>query len=176
LLRAAALRRGEAAPVDVALLCRRNGIALAFALIAMFAAGAAVPGQAPAWKILVGPVIALLAAVSVVRARWLARKLDSQLPFVVREPVTDALVVARRWLGGSIPVWSVRSSVVLAPTAALAAVAAFAWGLTDDQGTVASSLVAAGIEAALTVAGFLVLGPLLGLRTALHPNQSDVTP
>ncbi len=164
-LQALAMRHRPATPADVVLLCRRNTSALAFSLTALFAAGAAVPGQASAWAVLGGPVVAVLAAVWVVRVRALARRLEARPHVPVRSPLADLLAVARQ------PVRAHRAdelsplTALLVPGVAVATVAAFWWGRLD-HGTVGSSLAAAAIEAALTVAGFLVLGPVLGLRSA----------
>lgn len=80
LLRAGAMRGESVTPADVVLLCRRNAAAIGFALLAMFAVGAAIPGQTAAWRILAGPVCAAIALASVVRARSLARMLDPHRP------------------------------------------------------------------------------------------------
>ena len=86
-LRAAAMRREIASPDEVRLLCRRNTMALSFALLALFAVGAALPGQTAAWKVLAGPTIAVIAASSVTRVRWLTRKLDPHRSSIVRTPL-----------------------------------------------------------------------------------------
>jgi hypothetical protein len=173
-LRAAAIRREPATPAGVALLCRRNATALAFALATLFAAGAAVPGHTSAWKVLSGPAIAAVAATSVLRSRSLARKLDTRTSRIVQAPLTDLLTVARRSSSASGPAASSRSIALLGPTVAVATVAAFLWDHLD-HGTLASSVAAAGIEAALTVAGFLLLGPALGLRAARRTSRGSAT-
>jgi hypothetical protein len=164
-LRAAAMRHRSATPADVALLCRRDGAALAFSALALFAAGAAVPGNAPAWSILTGPAVAVLAALLVWRARSLARKLDSRPCRTVRAPMTDLLAIIRPSDTADGATEHSPFVRLLAPTVAVAAVAAFTWDH-FDHGSVGSSLAAAGTEAVLTVAGFLLLGPVLGLFPA----------
>jgi hypothetical protein len=161
-LRAGAMRHRTATPVDVVLLCRRNAAALAFSATTLIAAAGAVPGHAAAWEVLAGPVAAVLAAVQVLRARSLARKLDTRPCRIVRAPLTDLLVIGHQ--SDRAGAATRRSPVVglLVPTVALATVAAFLWDRLD-HGNVGSSLSAAGIEAALTVAGFGLFGPVLGL-------------
>jgi hypothetical protein len=162
-LRAAAMAREESGAGDVAGLCRRNLLALALAALTMFAAGAAVPGRAAAWIVLLGPALASTAIIAVLRARSLARRIDPRAGVDRRSPVTDLATVAARLLPrGEVAVPPIR--FVLVPTALLAAAAAFAWDH-GDHGTVTTSLAAAGVEALLTIGGFVVLGPALGLRT-----------
>lgn len=96
LVQAAAMRYSAATPADVVLLCRRNLAALGFALMTLFAAGAAVPGQAPAWKLLVGPAVAAVAVVGVLRARLLAGAVDPDASWETRSPLGDVLTLVRR--------------------------------------------------------------------------------
>jgi hypothetical protein len=170
-LRAAAMRHRPATPADVALLCRRNGAALAFSATALFAAAAAVPGHSSVWTVLMGPVVAVLAASWVVRARSLARKLDARPCRIVQAPLPDLLTVAHhsdvaRRAAEHSPLMR-----LLVPTVAIGTVAAFLWDHLD-HGRFGSSLGAAGMEAALTVAGFVLLGPALGLRPRRHHGSA----
>ena len=162
-LRAAAMRREIASPDEVRLLCRRNTMALGFALLALFAVGAGLPGHTAAWKVLAGPAIAVIAALSVTRVRRLTRKLDPHRSSIVRTPLTDAATLAGR--STDAPVSRLRSGAVLPLVVLLAAVAAFTWDLLD-HGSVAASGAAAAIEATMTIGGFLFLGRGLGLHTA----------
>lgn len=165
-LRAAAMRGEVGSPPDVALLCRRNGTALAFAFLTLFAAGAGVPGQTAAWKVMGGPVVAMVAAAAVARVRWHARQLDGYSCSLVRAPWADAAALTRRLAGVQGPDRAPRPAVVVAATVVLATGAAFAWDLLD-HGTVAGSGVAAGTEAAMVLSGFVVLGRTLGLHAPL---------
>lgn len=165
LVRAAVMRGETGTPADVALLCRRNATALGFAFLTMFAAGAAVPGQGAAWQILAGPAVALAAVVSLVRARWLVRRLDPRPAPVVRPPLVDLAALVSPFVDVREAAARLRSGVVLAGTVVLAMTAASAWDLLD-QGTVATSAVAAATEAGLALAGFVLLGRLLGLHAA----------
>lgn len=174
LLRAAVMRGETGTPADVALLCRRNGAALGFAFLTMFAAGAAVPGQGPAWQILAGPLVALVAVASVVRAWWLVRRLDPHPARVLRPPLVDVAALVSPFVDVREVAGRLRSGAVLAGTVVVAMAAAAAWDLLD-QGTVATSAVAAAIEAGLTVAGFVLLGRLLGLHAALARRRGDGT-
>ncbi|MDX6317403.1 MAG: hypothetical protein QOD35_803 [Nocardioidaceae bacterium] len=174
-LRAAAMRHRPATPGDVVLLCRRDGAALAFSALALFAAGAAVPGNAAAWAILSGPAVAVLAAFWVMRVRSLARKLDSRPCRDVRAPLTDLLAILRpsdprdRAAGHSPFIG------LLLPSVAVATVAAFWWDHLD-HGSFVSSLAVAGTEAALTVAGFVFLGPVLGLLSPRRVSEGRTAP
>lgn len=170
LVQAAAMRYAAATPTDVVLLCRRNLAALGFALMTLFAAGAAVPGQAPAWKLLMGPAVAAVAVVGVLRARLLAGAVDPDASWETRSPLGDVLTLLRRsGVAGS----HAGSGVLLGPTVVVASVAAFCWDHLD-QGTLATSTTAAGIEAGLVLAGFVVLGRALGLRSAWRPARPMV--
>jgi hypothetical protein len=173
-LRAAAMQHQPATPADVVLLCHRNGGALAFSVLALLAAGGAVPGHAAAWAILTGPIVAALAAVSVVRARSLARKLAGGTLRAFRPPLTDLLAIAHRSesLGTAAGLSPVTG--LLLPAVAVATVAAFLWDHLD-HGTVASSLAAAGTEAVLTIAGFVLLGPVLGLLPARSRSHGSAS-
>lgn len=163
LLQAAAMRSERGSPADAALLCRRNAYALGFALLTIFAVGAAVPGQTAAWRILSGPAVAAIAVASVIRAYSLARKLDPHPPSVVRPPLTDAAALAGF-------AWREHPVALLVPTVLVAMAAAFAWD-SLDHGTVAQAGVAAAVEAALTVTAFVFLGRALGLHGVLGPRQ-----
>jgi hypothetical protein len=169
-LRTAAMSHHAATPADVVLLCRRNGAALAFSALALFAAGAAVPGNAAAWAILTGPVVAVLAALWVMRARSLARKLDCRPCRNVRAPLTDLLAIVRPSDTAGRAAGHSPFIGLLVPTVAVATVAAFTWDHLDHA-SIGSSLAAAGTEAALTVAGFVLLGPVLGLYPARRRSQ-----
>lgn len=162
-LRAAALRGELGSPADAALLCRRNAVALASALLTLFAVGAALPGQTSAWRVVAGPAIAVIAAASVARARSLARKLDPHPGRAVRAPVADVAALAGRPADAPGGRWQAHPGVVLVLTVLVAMAGAFTWDLMD-HGTVAASAAAAAIEAALTLAGFVFLGRGLGLH------------
>ncbi len=161
-LRAVVIRAEAGTPDDYALLCRRNATALTFALLTMFAAGGAVPGQTAAWKIVTGPLVAMIATGFVVRARSLARALGPG-NHVVRSPLPDAGFLAR---------WNFlesarfqRPSMVLVPTVLVAMVAAFAWNALD-HGSMIGSVQVACVEAGLVISGFVFLGRNLGLHGA----------
>jgi hypothetical protein len=173
-LRALAMRRGSATAADVVLLCRRNGAALAFALLTLVAAGGAVPGHASAWTVLVGPMVAVLAAASIVRSRSLARRIDPNAPRPVETPLDDLCVVAGRPVHTSGRARSSSSILLLTPTLMIATAAAFFWDR-QDHGSLTNSAAAAGIEAALTVAGFVLLGPILGLRPTHGTRRGSAT-
>jgi hypothetical protein len=66
-------------------------------------------------------------------------------------------------------------AVMLTAGSAVAAAAAFVWGHADDHGNLASGLAAAGIETALTVIGFVLLGPALGLWSARTAGRGGVS-
>jgi len=173
-LRAVAMRRGPATAADVVLLCRRNGAALAFAVLTLVAAGGAVPGHTAAWKVLIGPVVAVLATASIVRSRSLARRVDPDAPRAAHTPLADLRVVASRSAQTSRHATSGKSGLFLVPTLMIAAAAAFVWDH-QDHGTLANSLTVAGIETALTVAGFVLLGRVLGLRPARGTRRGGAT-
>lgn len=173
-LRAAAMRGETGSPADVALLCRRNAMALGFALLTLFALGAAVPGQTTTWSVLSGPVIALVATAGLARVRSLARMLDPHPAGVVRTPLSDVTALAGHAPHAPGPEWHAHPAALLVPTVVIAMAAAFAWDLLD-HGTVAASGLAAAIEAAMTLAGFVFLGRALGLRTALGRRRQHET-
>ncbi len=165
LLQVAAMGAQAGTPADVALLCRRNASAVGFALLAMFAVGAALPGQTAAWRIIVGPAVAVIALASLVRARSLARALDRHASRALRSPLTDAAVLVGRAVdtpgsGG----WE-RPVAPLVCTMLIAMTGAFAWD-SLDHGSLAEALVAAAVEAGLMIAGFVLLGGALGLRAS----------
>jgi uncharacterized membrane protein len=166
---AATMRREVATPADVALVVRRALTALASAVMTLFAAAAAVPGQAPAWQVLAGPVVALLAVGVLARAHLLVRAIEPHRTRVIREPFTDVLALLRR-RGPTTADRPRRAVLTLGPTVVVAAAAAFAWDHLD-QGTLGTSATAAGIEAALTVAGFVLLGGGLGVRPAVRSHR-----
>ncbi len=89
LIQALALRRGTMSPSELAVLVRRNLVASIAAGVTMFAAGAAVPGQAPALALLAGPVIACVALVGVLRTRRLTLRTQHLRP--------GASVIIRRY-------------------------------------------------------------------------------
>lgn len=174
-LRAAGMRNRPAAPADVALLCRRNGSALAFAVLTLFAAGAARPGHGSALQLLLGPAVAVLAALLVLRGRSLARQLDAYGQRTVRTPWADLRAMAHLpTTRGRAPDRS-GPAVMLTVGTVVAAAAAFVWGHADDHGNLASGLAAAGIETALTVIGFVLLGPALGLWSARTAGRGGVS-
>lgn len=160
-LQALALRRRRTTAQDVALLCRRNGTALLAAGITLFAAGGAVPGHGSAVLLLVGPAVATVAGLSVARTRSIIRGLLTARPPLVRSPLTDLAALT----GLTLP--DVRPARLLLPTVVVASTAAFLWDH-QDQGTFASGLTTAGVQAMLVVLGFLLLGPGLGLRPRPH--------
>lgn len=145
LLQAIALRHEAEPPGQLALLARRNALALGAAGVTMFAAGAALPGNGSAVLLLGGPALVCVALVFVLRARALARRLEGGRTRALRPPI--AIVPMPQ---------------LLALTTACAAVAAFLRD-TAERATASQALVTAGIEATAVVACFLVLGPALGL-------------
>ena len=173
-LRAAGMRNRPATPADVALLCRRNGCALAFALLTLLAAGGALPGHGSAVQLLLGPAAAVPAMVLVLRTRSLARKLDAYGQRTVRAPWADLRAVVHLPAGAARRLDPSNPTVLLAVGATVAAAAAFVWGHMDDHGNLASALAAAGTETVLTVLGFLLLGPALGLWSARTPRRGSV--
>ena len=163
LLRAAAMRAEEGTPAELALLCRRNGVALVFSALTMFAVGAAVPGDTAAWRILLGPLSAVVAGMALVRAYAPARRHRGDEERVVHPPLADLMSAARLSPIVGTPAWSTRPGAVLAPALFVCTIAAAWWGYHDDHGTAADAAAAAGIEAACLLAGFALLGPILGL-------------
>lgn len=168
-VQAAGMRHAPAAPADMALLCRRNAAALMFAALTLFAAGAAVPGQGGAVSLLAGPTAAGLAIIAVLRTRSLVRRLPSGRSRVRRLPLTDVAAI----LAPSTPNMAHRT--LLLPSTLLATASAFVWDHTDG-GTATSSLTSASIEAALVIAGYLALGPALGLRPSRHGRRPGAEP
>lgn len=155
------LRRQHTTAQDVALLCRRNGTALLAAGSTLFAAGGAVPGHGSAVPLLIGPALAAVAGLSVLRTRLIIRGLPAVRQPMVRSPLTDLSALT----GLALP--PVRPARLLPPTVVVAATVAFLWDH-QDRGTSASALTTAGLQAMLVVIGFLVLGPTLGLRARRH--------
>lgn len=162
LLRAAAMRYEVGTPAEVALLCRRNWVALGFAALTMLAAGAGVPGQTAAWRILLGPAVVVPAAIALASAGRVVRRQASREERAVRAPLAELATLARRTADVPHPPWTARPGVVLVPTLLGSALAAFWWSYLD-HGTAPGSAAAAGIEAACVLVGFVVLGPALGL-------------
>jgi hypothetical protein len=158
-VQALAHRRETLQPADTALLVRRNACALAAAALTMFAAGAAVPGTASAVLLLAGPALACVAAVGVLRARSLARRIDGSKARVARPPLEDL----RQLTGLAVP--TPDPLRLLALTMSVAAAAAFARDLAEHA-TLGGALVTAAIEVAAVAGGFVVLGRALGLTAA----------
>jgi hypothetical protein len=145
LLQGLALRRETMPPDQLALLARRNAVALCAAGVTMFAAGAAVPGNGSAILLAAGPALVCVALVTVLRALAIARKLAGGRTRAVRSPLP-----------------MVPMPQLLALTTVCAAVAAFLRD-TAENASASQALVTAGIEAAAVVGCFLALGPALGL-------------
>jgi hypothetical protein len=164
IVQALAHRRETLPPAGAVLLARRNAGALAAAALTMFAAGAAVPGNASPVLLMAGPVLACVAAVAVLRARSLARRLDGSRMRVASAPLADL----RQLVG--LPVPSLDPVRLLVLTMGVAAAVAFVRDLAEHA-TVSGALVTAGIEAAAVVVGFVALGRALGLH-APHPADT----
>jgi hypothetical protein len=169
-VRVTAMRRESGTPEDVLLLCRRGWAALAFAFLALFAVGAALPGHASAWAVLPGPMIGVVAAVAIARARRLVRRSTPPPARVVRPPLADLVAIAGRSVGARGSWWDAHPVAVLGPVVVVTAAGAFLWALAD-HGTVAGSVQAATVEAALTVGVFVLLGRSLGLHAALARHR-----
>jgi len=148
--------RTQMTPADAALLARRNTCALAAAGIAMFSAGAALPGQGSAGFLLAGPALAAVAGILVLRARSFARKLDGSRTRAIRPPLNDLATFI------PLPLTSVDAYRFYFFTICIAAVAAFVWDR-GEQATIAQALVIAGVEAASIAGCFALLGRTLGL-------------
>ena len=163
------MRYRRAEPAEVALLCRRTLLALAFAAATLFAAAAAVPGHAPAWEVVTGPLVGLLATFGVLRVRSLGRGSDAFSRRLVRAPSSDLLAGLRQ---SPVPHGLIESSSLglLAPAVVVACAAAFAWDRLD-HGSISSAIVAASSEAFMTVLGFLLLGSVLGLRSTRRGSR-----
>jgi len=154
LAQALVLRRSTMPPSDVVLLARRNGCALAAAGLAMFSAGAALPGDGSAVLLLGGPALVCVAGRR--PARPVAGPPPRRLARVRRPPAARGPRAAH-----PPPVPSLDARRLLLVTTCVAAVAAFA----RDRGEHASAgqaLITAGIEGLAVVGCFLVLGPVLG--------------
>jgi HAAS len=162
-LRASATRHLPASAADVALLSRRNITALSFAVLCLLAAGGAVPGNAPPWRLLIGPIVAVCAAVGVLSTHRLVRKVDGPTTQLVREPLNDLRAVLHPSGQRSGDGTTVSSTSLLVVTVIVAAVAAFLWDHLDG-GTSSTSIRAATLEVVFVICGFVVLGPALGLR------------
>jgi len=165
IVQALVLRHGTMASADVALLARRDACALVAAGLAMFSAGAAVPGRGSAVVLLAGPLVVGVAAVSVLRTRSLARRLDGTGPWVVRPPLDDV----SRATGVSIRVLAPRRLLLI--TTPVAAAAAFTRDVVEHA-QLSQALATAGIEAVAVVACFLLLGPALGLWRPSVPRAT----
>lgn len=150
LLQALGGRSRTASPAELALLIRRDSCALVAAGLTMLAAGAALPGQGSALALSVGPVLVCLAAILVLRAQRLTRRLDGSGDRVMRMPFSRRVRV-------------VNAYELLAPTVAAVGAAAFWWDR-GEQGTYLHALSTAGLEATAVVTCFLLLGPALGLH------------
>lgn len=173
LIRVIAMRHESATASDVLLLCRRSWIALGSALVTMFAAGAGVTGKTDAWRVLIGPAMIALASIALVSVGRLARRHEHRRARLVRPPLVDLAGIAHLSdiLGSN---WIARPSVILGPTVVAAAAAAFWWNHLD-HGSAAGSSAAAGIEATCALAGFLLLGPSLGLfATRRNPGPNEI--
>jgi hypothetical protein len=160
-LQALVVRRDGAAPAELMLLARRNACALVASGVTMLAAGAAVPGKGSAPLLLAGPVLAIAAFGSIVRARMLTRRLEGARARVVHGPLADLAGLT------GLPLGSIGALELLAPTVALAAVAAFVRDLADEQATVNGALLTGAIEGAAVVACLLAFGRALGLLSRL---------
>lgn len=156
-LQAAALRKQHATAQEVALLCRRNAWGLLAAGITLFAAGGAVPGRGSAVLLLAGPLLAVVAGLSVARSRSTVRGLPTVRHQLVRSPCADLNTLIRTQLP------DLPSSRLLAPTVIAASAGAFVWDQAD-HGSFTSALTSAVVEAVLVVLGFLLLAAPLGLR------------
>jgi len=166
-LRAGALRYEEAVQVrEVAVLDRRNALALVFALLTQFAAAAALPGRAPAWVVLGGPAIALLALICVGRVHALARRVNKPEgnPRAGHAPLIDLVTLVGRSPANMTSTWK-SQSLVLSATTVAAVAAAFSWNRLD-HGTVAGSQTVAGTEGVFVLMGFVLLGPALDVWSA----------
>ena len=174
-LRAAAMRKRSVTPSDVAMLCRGDFLALTFAIMTLIAAGGAVTGHLTATQsvgLAAGPVVAVVAAAYVLWARSLTRQLDRSNDRPVRSPLADFRTAFLQEAGSSGRLlWPGRIGL-LAPVVVVAAVGAFLWDH-FDQGSLGSSLAAAGVETGLILVGFWLLGPVLGLRSWSGKRHGD---
>lgn len=161
LLQALVLRRSAMPPADVLLLARRNAFALVSAAVTMLAAGGAAAGQGSTVLLLAGPALACAAAVSVIRARSLAWRLQGATAPAVRPPLTDAMRL------GGLRLPPVDARLLLLATTCAAAAAAFVRDR-SEHATIGQACATGAIEAIAVVTCYLVLGPALGLwrRTA----------
>jgi len=155
-LQGLAQRHETIAPAELSLLCRRNLTALVSAGVTMFAAGAAVPGQASPFALMAGPVCVCVAFVATLRARHLARRLPGARDAATRSPLEDL----RRLLHAHLP--ELTPARLLAAVTVLAAAAAFARDRAEHA-SAAGAAATAGIEAFAVVACFAFFGRELGL-------------
>lgn len=169
-VQALAHRHETLSPPSLALLARRNAVALVAAGATMLAAGAALPGHGSAPALLAGPVLLLGAFAAATRARRLARHLPGGRARIALSPLDDVLGDVLGDTGG-FPVRWARATIdpVRHPMRACAVVAAIAaaGALWRDLGEGATLGGAAGVglvELAAVVACFAALGPALGLR------------
>jgi len=160
LVQVLSIRREVSTAGDVALLCRRMALALVSAAAAMFSAGAALPGHGSATLLLAGPVLACVAAIAVLRAWRLVRRLEGAGERTDRSPFADL----RRLTGVAIPV------VGPVAVATLAAIAAVARDLGEAGSSLGGSLAVGGIEASLVFLAYVALRRPLGLRQLKTPR------
>jgi hypothetical protein len=106
--------------------------------------------------LLAGPALVCAAAVAVLRARRLARRLDGAGERTVRPPLADLAALT----GYAMPALDAARLLLL--TTCLAAAAAFVRDRAEHASP-GQAVVTSGIEATAVVACFVALGPLLGL-------------
>lgn len=165
LLQALAQRRLAQSAAALALLTRRNAVAVGAAGVAMLAAGVALPGQGSAAALLAGPVTLAAAVVALVRARRLTHALPGARERTVSSPLDDLGALA----GVSLPaglraIDPLRHAALSAMVVAvLAGAALLARQLGEGAGPAAACALGA-FEAAAVLGSFVLLGPALGLR------------
>jgi uncharacterized membrane protein len=152
LVHAVRLRRTSSPSADVALLCRRAGIALVAAAITMVAAGAGLTGHGSAAALLAGPLLVSAAAGALLRARRLVGRQE----LVQRSPFADV----RALTGIPVPAIGPFSLAVIA------GLAAFVRDSGERGSSPAGSAVVGAIEAALVLASYAALRRPLGLQPA----------
>jgi hypothetical protein len=147
-------RSSDVAGADLALLCRRCGLAFVATGFTMLAAGGAASGQASPVVLIGGPALACLGAALTLRARAAVRRLEGARRSAHCSPYADlsALTGLRIPAAGPLAI------------AALAAVGAFLRDRGEAGATSAGSLGVAGIELALVLGAYLSLRGPLGLR------------